>query len=330
MEIELCKGEIQAYCNDVLDYSLALIRSALSIKDLNFITNNIELTIYNQEQLNILDKIINDVMFNFTNYYYASADNYVEHPYYMEPLVEGDMLYDYNEKCIEGNPLFKLEYENISDAKTKILFSIKDKEKCIQALNEYLSNYCCDCIYNDEANILTRDAQDKQLYELLAENDYNLCNFVVNDIKYLKAICYNEYQKKITIGNISLDFDASNKLTFKCIINASEFVEDYGKSITIKNVNNDKPKKHRQHFAPSIQVLYDYLKKYAPAKNYEIYKSDLIGEDRKNKLYCGMGELTTAVNRLNEQYKEISNTDITLMKYDKFLDCYTITNIWKE
>ena len=59
-------------------------------------------------------------------------------------------------------------------------------------------------------------------------------------------------------------------------------------------------------------------------------KEDLIGEDRKNKLYCGMGELTTAVNRLNQQYKEISGSDKPLMKYDKFLNCYIITNIWED
>ena len=88
--------------------------------------------------------------------------------------------------------------------------------------------------------------------------------------------------------------------------------------------------KRRTHFAPSVQDLYDYIKRYAPAKNYEIYKEDLIGEDRRNKLYCGMGELTTAVNRLNQQYKEISGSDKPLMKYDKFLNCYIITNIWED
>lgn len=95
--MQLCKGEIQSHCSDVLDGSLALVHSALSVRDLIFIKNNVEVLVHNQEQSNILDKIIDDVMYNFTNYYYATKDNYLEHPYLGYYLVAGEEIKDYHE-----------------------------------------------------------------------------------------------------------------------------------------------------------------------------------------------------------------------------------------
>lgn len=330
MGMQLCKGEIQSHCSDVLDGSLALVHSALSVRDLIFIKNNVEVLVYNQEQSNILDKIIDDVMYNFTNYYYATKDNYLEHPYLGYYLVAGEEIKDYHENYYDNNPLFKLEYQKVSDTVTKVLFSIRDKEKCLQALDEYCSSYGCDCIYNDEDNILTCEAQNKQLHKLLTENDYNLSNFVVNDIKYIKALCYNECLKKIAINDVTLYFDENNKLVFKCIINASTFVEEYRKVSTAKKVKSNAPKKPRKHFSPSVQQLFNYIRTYAEARAYMIYTSDLIG-DKPEKLYENMGALTTTVNRLNKEYREITHDDtITLMKYDKTLECYMITDIWNN
>lgn len=212
--MELCQGEIQSHCSDVLDGSLALIRSALSVRDIPILKNNVELITYNQEQFNTIDKIIDDVMCNFTDYYYVAGDNYLEHPYLGYEFVEGEEVKNYHENYYDNNPLFQLKYEKVSDTATKVQFSIRDKEKCIQALDEYCSSYGCDCVYNDECNILTSEAQDKRLYELLTEDDYNLNNFVVNDIKYIKALCYNEYLNKISINDVTLSFDENNKLVF--------------------------------------------------------------------------------------------------------------------
>ena len=336
MEMELCKGEIQSHCTDISDGALALVRSALSIRNIDFIKNSVELITHNQEQRDSLDKIIDDVMCTFTDYYYASGDNYSEHPYYGVILVEGEPIEDYYENYYENNPLFKVEYKNISDTDTRILFSIKDKDKCIQAFDEYCSAYGYDEVVNSGVNILTCEAQDKQLYNLLTENDYNLNNFVVNDLRYIKALCYNEYLDKIAISNISLDFNDDNKLTYKCVISAIEFVEKYGKDDSIENstqevkTKTDKPKKPRKHFSPSVQDLYNYVQTYAQARDYQIYTYELIGE-RPEKLYENMGTLTTMVNRLNEQYREISHDDtVTLMRYDKTLECYMITDIWNN
>lgn len=334
MEMELCQGEIQAHCTDLKDGALALVRSALFTRSIPFIKKDLELITYNTEQSITLSDIISDIMHNLTDYYYAAGEHYSEHPYYLQTITEGQIIdsrYYYDD-----NPIFKVKYEKLSDTTTKILFSIKDKEKCIEALDEYCLSYGYDVVFSNEDNILTCEAQDKRLYKLLTADDYNLNNFVVKDLKYIKAICYNEYLKKIGISDIEIGFDSDNKLTLKCIISAQEFVEKYGKDTSVEDnghtpvAKTNKTQKTRKHFAPSVQDLYDYIKKYAPAKNFEIYKQDLIGEDRRNKLYCGMGELTTAVNRLNKQYKEISNSDITLMKYDKFLDCYKITDIWNN
>lgn len=329
MEMEFCSEYIQAYCNDVLDGSLALIRSAL-------FANNIEFISYNQEQYNNFSVIIDDIMTNFTQYYYAVGDNYLEHPYYLETLVQGQELKDYHKNYYDNNPIFKVKYEKLSDTTTRIMLSVKDRNKCIQALDEYCSSYGCDMVFNDSMNILTCEAQDKQLYNLLTENDYNLSNFVVNDPKYIKALCYNEYEDKLVITNVFLDFDKDNKLVFKCTIADKGFVENSGKDNIAENAEReakaraDKPKKPRKHFSPSIQDLYNYIKTYAQTRDYQIYPYELVGE-RPKKLYENMGTLTTMVNRLNEQYREISHDNIvTLMRYDKTLECYMITDIWNN
>jgi len=335
-EMELCKGEIQAHCTDISDGALALVRAAIFIRDCNFIKNNVELIVYNQEQYSYIDKIIDEVMTTFTDYYYAAGEeNYLEHPYYQVTLHEGEELKDYHKNYFDNNPLFKVEYEKLSDTTNRIAFSVKDKDKCIQALDEYCLKYGYDELWNDEANMLTCEAQDKQLYNLLTEKDYNLNNFVVTDIKYIKALCYNEYKEKLSIANATINIDENNKPVFKCTIADEGFVEGYGKDDTVEDVKPktakaDKPKKARKHFSPSVQDLYNYVKTYAQARDYQIYTYELIGE-RPEKLYENMGTLTTMVNRLNEQYREISHDDtVTLMKYDKTLECYMITDIWNN
>lgn len=336
MEMELCQGEIQAHCTDVLNESLALIHSALGSRDIPFIRNNIKLTAYNSEQYNILNRIIDDIMTTFTDYYYVAGDNYLEHPYYGVTLYEGKELKDYHKNYFDNNPLFKVEYETLSDTTTNIMFSIKDKKKCLQALDEYCSSYGYDMVFNNNCNLLTCEAQNKQLYNLLTENEYNLNNFIVNDFKYIKALCYNEYLGKLFIANEEFDFNEDNKLIFKCTVNCEGFVEGYGKDDTVEDVKtetkvkSDKPNKVRKHFSHSVQDLYNYIKTYAKARDYMIFPYELIGE-KPDKLYENMGTLTTMVNRLNEQYREICHDEtVTLMKYDKTLECYMITDIWNN
>lgn len=333
-EMEFMQGEIQSHSVDVLDSSLALIRSAMSVRDIDFITNKIEFVVNDQEQYDNLNTIIDCAMTTFTNYYYVAGENYVEHPYYGVTLRVGEPLTDYNKHYYDNNPLFKLEYKKLSDTCTQVLFSIKNKDKCKQALDEYCFSYGCDCVYSDEFNTLTCEAQDKQLYNLLTEKDYNLSNFIVDDLKYMKALCYNEYKDKLSISNVSLNFNENNELICKCTVSAMEFVENYGKDDISEGTKQeaktktDKPKKARKHFSSAVQELYDYIRTYAEVRDYQIYPSELIGE-KPTKLYDKMGTLTTMVNRLNEQYREmILDESVTLMRYDKTLECYMIKDIW--
>ncbi len=269
MEMELCKGEIQAYCADISDRSLALIRSALPLKSVSIVLNDVELITHNQEQYNCLDRIIDEAMTNFTNYYYAAGENYSEHPYHNVILNEGEELKDYHKNYFENNPIFKVKYEKLSDTTTKTLFSIKDKDKCIQALDEYCFRYGCDEVVNDEVSLLTCEAQDKQLYNLLTENDYNLNNFVVNDFKYIKALCYNEYLDKLDIVSIDFDFSEENKLICKCIISADKFVKEFRKDATVRDVNTESQKPIKEESANKmVAKLTDIEKQVISARAY--------------------------------------------------------------
>lgn len=240
MEMELCKGEIQAHCTDVSDSALALARSVLSMRDISILKSSIEFLTYNEEQYRNLNRIIDEVMSTFTDYYYAAGEeNYLEHPYYHVILKEGEIVEDYHEKYYDNNPLFNIEYEKLSDTTTRIMFSVKDKDKCLQALDEYCSKYGYDELCNDETNLLICEAQDKQLYNLLTENDYNLNNFVVTEQKYIKALCYNEFKNKLCITNVAFDFDDNNKLKFKCTIADEGFVEEFKKDNIEEDVNTE-------------------------------------------------------------------------------------------
>lgn len=337
MEMELKQGEIQAHCTDISDGALALVRSVLSIRSISILKGGFEFITDTPEQYNSLNNIIDEVMTTFTDYYYAaSEENYLEHPYYQVTLYEGEELKDYHKNYFDNNPLFKVEYERLSDTTNRIAFSVKDKDKCLQALDDYCSKYGYDELWNDEANMLTCEAQDKQLYNLLTEKDYNLNNFVITDIKYIKALCYNEYKEKLSIANATIGIDENNKPVFRCTIADEGFVEGYGKDDNVEDVKAeakakaDKPKKVRKHFSPSVQDLYNYIKTYAQARDYQIYPYELIGE-KPEKLYENMGMLTTMVNRLNEQYREIIQDETAfIMKYDKTLECYMIKDIWNN
>ena len=335
-EMEFMQGEIQSHSVDVLDSSLALIRSAMSVKDIDFFSNKIEFIVNDQEQYDNLNTIIDCAMTTFTNYYYVASENYVEHPYYGVTLRKGEPLADYHKHYYDNNPLFNIEYKKLSDLSTQISFSIKNKDKCRQALEEYCFSYGCDCVFNEECNTLTCEAQNEALYSLLTANAYNLSNFIVNDIKYMKAICYNESLNKLSVVSIDINLSKDNKLIFKGVISANEFVEEYNANYTKEDTKKEhktqknKSKKVRKHFSPTVQELYNFIKMYAKARDYMIYPSELIGE-KPTKLYDKMGTLTTMVNRLNEQYREmILDESVTLMRYDKTLECYMIKDIWNN
>lgn len=239
--MEFGQEEIQLYCNDVLNSSLALIVSALH-------TSNVELTAYNQEQFTSIEVAIDDIFNNFTYYYYAYEDNYLEHPcfqyeiddcteykaqpympYYSKNNAKSyyNFLIESDKEVINNNFMFEVKYNKKSKTDIQILFSVTNKEKAMQALREYLYRYKCDEVYNDYENIFDYKTQKKQLYQLLTEYNYNLNQFHISDIKYIKALLDCEQAGKLIIQNDYIGFNDNNELIYKCIIYENGFITDY-------------------------------------------------------------------------------------------------------
>jgi len=300
-------GEFLDYNDDIKDVYLAVLMSAFF--------NDVTCKVNSDNEKAMLEDFVEGLLNSYLPYYYAFQENYHE-------FKEDD--------CVSDNVI---EFLHLDKDNTTVTFTNVNHDKLMQVFDSYFKKY----LENDlesEDNILTCEAYNERLHNILTKEDYNLSRFHVKDISYIKPICYGYYNDQIFIHNMSIEFDENlNVKSFDCYADFTGFVNYANepketKSPTSSKVTTSKPKRKRTHFSDSVQDLYDYIKKYAPAKNYEIYKEDLIGDDRRNKLYCGMGELTTAVNRLNNQYKEIYGLDKPLMKYDKFLDCYLIQNVW--
>ena len=300
-------AEFLDYNNDIKDVYLAILMSA--------IFNDVTCKVNSDNKKTTLEEFVEGLLNSYLPYYYAFQENYQE----------------FNEDdCVSDDVIEFLYSDNDNTTAT---FTNVNHDKLMQVFDSYFKKYLEDDL-GSEDNILTSKSYNEKLYKLLTKEDYNLSKFHVKDLSYIKPICCGYYNDQIFIHNMSIEFDENlNVKSFDCYADFTGFV-NYAvepkktETSTDSDVTISKYKHKRTHFSASVQDLYDYVKRYAPAKNYEIYKEDLIGEDRRNKLYCGMGELTTAVNRLNNQYKEIYGLYKPLMKYDKFLDCYLIQNVW--
>lgn len=326
MKIE--KGLLEVFNDDMPDKILAMLLSS-TCKDVTW-------TVQTEEQFEKVCNLFENVANAFYYYLYDYEDNYLE----QEEICELDksnndasVFTPLSEKAlVSGNFTISSDSWTLSSNKEtdgyKLKLSLDDEDKFKQALKSYFLHFEFDDLINEDENMLLKEAHEKNLLDIMTTDKYNLSYFHVCDIKYIKPICYGIVQNTIFLHDSKIelnnDFEVMN---FKCTIDGTDFVENQKKEKIKKQQTNRKP---RTHFSPSVQDLYDFIKRYAPAKNYEIYKEDLVGEDRRNKLYAGMGMLTTMVNRLNKEYKEISNTDTTLMKYDKFMDCYLVKNIWEN
>lgn len=248
---------IQIYCNDVLDGSLALIKTALCSK------KNIEFCVHNQEQFINLQVIIDDIFNNFIYYYYAYGDNYSEHPCYnmeFDDCAEVDTP-PYLPNCyrkeaksyytsllasenieIRNDTMFEVKYEKKSDDTIHISFTITEKEKVQQALAEYLYRYSCNEVYNEYENTLDYETQKKQFFALITKEKYNYNNFHVNDIKYIKAILACEHENQLWFERICFDFNDNDELSLGCIIIIDvDFINLYKNALQDNNVslNND-------------------------------------------------------------------------------------------
>lgn len=94
------------------------------------------------------------------------------------------------------------------------------------------------------------------------------------------------------------------------------------------NKNKVNSNKQRNHFSPTSQMLYDYIKEHAPLNGYIIESIEICPEQDEqytNKMFNNKTNRNQAVARLNKEYKQIFNTDITLMKYDRLSNSYDIS-----
>lgn len=94
------------------------------------------------------------------------------------------------------------------------------------------------------------------------------------------------------------------------------------------NKNKVNSNKQRNHFSPTSQMLYDYIKEHAPLNGYIIESIEICPEQDEqytNKMFNNKTNRNQAVARLNIEYKQIFNTDITLMKYDRLSNSYDIS-----
>ena len=138
-----------------------------------------------------------------------------------------NFLIESDKEVINNNFMFEVRYNKKSKTDIQILFSVTNKEKAMQALREYLYRYKCDEVYNDYENIFDYKTQKKQLYQLLTEYNYNLNQFHISDIKYIKALLDCEQAGKLIIQNDYIGFNDNNELIYKCIIYENGFITDY-------------------------------------------------------------------------------------------------------
>ena len=259
---------------------------------------------------------------------------------YRVSSVDRDSIIDYSSKYVEA--LIKNDLTGLTDSnKLSVLIeefssTIKDKSN----LTEYKLNelrYIPVVLF----------AYTNQLIKIksIIHNKYKLST---NDIIGNGALFDDVSPKTIATFSMGLEFDMSiadehtlndlNSLMDKfneiikrpCIV-SSEFKKNNKQLSSIKKPSPAKPTKIRRRFSQKIQILYNQIKKLAKSRGYQISPVDLIDTDGEMGLPTSMDNLTSALNRLNEQYREIVNDEnATITTYDRTLETYLITPVWEN
>ena len=259
---------------------------------------------------------------------------------YRVSSVDRDSIIDYSSKYVEA--LMKNDLTGLTDSnKLSVLIeefssTIKDKSN----LTEYKLNelrYIPVVLF----------AYTNQLIKIksIIHNKYKLST---NDIIGNGALFDDVSPKTIATFSMGLEFDMSiadehtlndlNSLMDKfneiikrpCIV-SSEFKKSNKQLTSIKKPSPAKPTKIRRRFSQKIQILYNQIKKLAKSRGYQISPVDLIDMDGEMGLPTSMDNLTSALNRLNEQYREIVNDEnATITTYDRTLETYLITPVWEN
>lgn len=243
--------------------------------------------------------------------------------------------------------------------RTPAVIKVEDKVLLNKFLDDYSDSFEHDKLESDieKCNFKTQLSQFTNVIDATRK----LTEYYVDKTEYVPVLLWGLRKELITFKDLDLSLFpngeqrkqisaiekrkrkiGSNEFDFSMIVDLSKFYDAYAasnrsenkkvktKTKVVKSDESNKPKKRRKHFSPAIQELYDHIKTYAQARDYQIYASELVGE-KPDKLYENNGTLTTMVNRLNEQYREmIFDESVTLMRYDKTLECYMIKDIWNN
>ena len=243
--------------------------------------------------------------------------------------------------------------------RTPAIIKIEDKVLLNKFLDDYSDSFEHDKLESDieKCNFKTQLSQFINVIDATRK----LTEYYVDKTEYVPVLLWGLRKELITFKDLDLSLFpneeqrkqisaiekrkrkiGSNEFDFSMIVDLSKFYDAYATNDKIENKNvkpktkvvksdeSNKPKKRRKHFSPRIQELFDYIKTYADARDYMIYPSELIG-NRPEKVCEDMGNLTSMVERLNIQYQEmVQDETVSLMKYDRTLECYMIKDIWNN
>ena len=243
--------------------------------------------------------------------------------------------------------------------RTPAIIKIEDKVLLNKFLDDYSDSFEHDKLESDieKCNFKTQLSQFINVIDATRK----LTEYYVDKTEYVPVLLWGLRKELITFKDLDLSLFpneeqrkqisaiekrkrkiGSNEFDFSMIVDLSKFYDAYAasnrsenkkvktKTKVVKSDESNKPKKRRKHFSPRIQELFDYIKTYAEVRDYMIYPSELIG-DRPEKVCEDMGNLTSMVKRLNIQYQEmIQDETVSLMKYDRTIECYVIKDIWNN
>ena len=208
---------------------------------------------------------------------------------------------------------------------------------------------------NENGEMTTTDREELKTYTLnMIENwcfNYEILkNFFINtidltlppktypvsDLRYIPFIMLeyskNEnFVKDVCITSNILDNSIFEKsynnvqfLNFKITVDIStlfpEIIQKNKNKSKIK-IKNSKDKKKKK-YSKQQKKIYNYLENYVKSYNLLRIERDLILGDLKLKNH------NKSFSDFNDKYKEINNTDESLIKYDRYSGYYIIANHW--
>lgn len=225
------KALLEAFNDDIPNKVMAMLLSAMR--------EDVVWEVKTEEQLSETIELFEKMGNAFSYYYYDYEDNenkQIEEIYedvddIEELIAENSVssLVDSTKKDKEisyGSNSWMLRAKKEDDG-YKLTLSIDDNDKLIQALTSYYTHYEVDDLINEYENMLLKESHEKHLLDALTADKYNLSYFHVNDIKYIKPVCYGIIKGTIFLHKATIKLNEDSEVTnFKCIIDCADFVEN--------------------------------------------------------------------------------------------------------